>query len=159
MSKVGWDNAPLKIIRRIHFAVAALASVGALLCAQPPAPASGAELLRQFHFESKPWPNLHHFLYVMARWRNNAPDRFRVAVRQAPLDVAGFDAASLGPYCSTVGEITRRTVKGHEPYAIHYKVWQRRWTRNFELLRQYWQPYLDGKTTMDEAIDQIVRSL
>ncbi len=308
------------------------------LCAQ-----TAAQLLDQLHFESKLWPNLHHFLYVLARWRNNAPDRFRVAVREAPLDVAGFDglpladrkawedavatyqvhaapldisygklvdvnyaladlpvAAALdkakdipveirdalekagpvyrklwwprhdsanqawvarlkpqveqygaqlatqlvaafqnpwptaplrvevvayaqwaGAYttddpplitmsslneehqgsdgleqlfheCShlmmaavdarlrshaktmsedrlrdvshtilfyTVGELMRRTVPGHVPYAIHYKVWQRRWTRNFELLQQYWQPYLDGKAAMDEAIGQIVSVL
>jgi len=59
----------------------------------------------------------------------------------------------------TVGEVVRRTVPGHMPYAIHYKVWQRRWTRNFDLLQQYWQPYLDGKSTMDQAIDQIARAL
>ena len=308
------------------------------LCAQ-----TEAHLLDQFHFESKLWPNLHHFLYVLARWRNNAPDRFRVAVREAPLDLAGFDALpaaerqvweeaiaayqshaatldiSYGPLvdvnyaladlaataaldqapavsteirnalkkaepvyrklwwprhdaanqawieqlrpqvekygprlaaqlaaafqhawptaplrvevvayaqwagayttddpplitmsslneehqgpdgleqlfheCShlmmdtvdaslrlhspaigddklrdvshtilfyTVGEIMQRTVPGHVPYAIHYKVWQRRWTRNFEVLQQYWQPYLDGKASMDQAIGQIVRTI
>jgi len=60
---------------------------------------------------------------------------------------------------SSVGEIMRRSIPGHVPYAIHYRVWQRRWTRNFELLEQYWQPYLDGHATMDEAIEQIVRAL
>jgi hypothetical protein len=329
--------------RRFFLALPALASPGVLLSAQQTAPASAADLLQQFRFESKLWPNLHHFLYVLARWRNNSPDRFRVAVRQAPLDVAGLDgllvadrntwdeaiaayqvhaapldisygklvdvnyaladlpaAAALGagknipleirtalekagpvyrklwwprhdaanhawidqlrpqveqygprlsarlaaafkhPWpvaplrvevvayaqwagayttddpplitmsslneehqgsdgleqlfheCShlmmgtvdarlrshapaisddllrdvshtilfyTVGEIMQRTVAGHVPYAIHYKVWQRRWTRNFELLKQYWQPYLDGHVTMDEAIDHIMRAL
>jgi len=33
----------------------------------------------------------------------------------------------------SVGEILRRTVPGHQPYAIHFKVWQRRWTRYYEL--------------------------
>lgn len=330
-------------MRRRSLLTMPLVSSAWLLRAQPPAPESGAEFLRQFRFESKLWPNLHHFLYVLARWRNNSPDRFRAAVRQAPLDVAGFDglpgadrqawdeaiaayqihaapldisygklvdvnyaladlpaAAALdkatgvpaeirkalekaepvyrklwwprhnaanqtwidqlrpqveqygprlanqlaaafhqawpssplrvevvayaqwaGAYttddpplitmsslneehkgsdgleqlfheCShlmmatvdsrlrslaptmdddhlrnvshtvlfyTVGEIMRRTVAGHVPYAIHYKVWQRGWTRNFELLQQYWQPYLDGKATMDDALGEISRAL
>lgn len=320
-----------------------LACVGRFAHAQQLAPKSGADFIRQFRFESKLWPNLHHFLYVLARWRNNTPDRFRVAVRQAPLDVEGFDglpasdrqawdeavavyqihAAPLdisygklvdvnyaladlpavapldqaadipveirkalekagpvyrklwwprhnaanqlwtkqlrpqveqfgprladqlaaafrrpwpsaplrvevvayaqwaGAYttddpplitmssldeqhkgadgleqlfheCShlmmaavdsclrslapsmggdhvrevshtilfyTIGEVMRRTVPGHVPYAIHYKVWQRGWSRYFELLQQYWQPYLDGKTTMEEAIGQMSRAL
>ena len=50
------------------------------------------DLGQQFQFESKLWPNLHHFLYVLARARNGAPDRNRVAVRNAPLDLEGFDA-------------------------------------------------------------------
>jgi hypothetical protein len=50
------------------------------------------DLSQQYHFESSPWPNLHHFLYVLARARNGAPDRLRVAVREAPLDNRGFDA-------------------------------------------------------------------
>ena len=51
-------------------------------------------LMDQFQFESKLFPNLHHFLYTLARARNNAPDRDRAAVRHAPLDVEGFDALS-----------------------------------------------------------------
>jgi hypothetical protein len=59
----------------------------------------------------------------------------------------------------TVGEITRRTVPGHMPYAIHYGVWQRGWTKHLDVLKLYWQPYLDGAATMDQAIDRIVRAL
>src|SRR5215471_6984571 len=53
---------------------------------------SGAALLKQFQFESKLWPNLHHFLYILGRARNNAFDSGRAAVKQAPRDTAGFDA-------------------------------------------------------------------
>src|SRR5579863_3572311 len=67
--------------------IAALA-LGMPLGAQNPV--TSAALLQQFQFESKLWPNLHHFLYVVARARNGAPDRFRVAVRGAPLDTEGF---------------------------------------------------------------------
>jgi hypothetical protein len=59
----------------------------------------------------------------------------------------------------TVGEVLRRTVPGHMPYAIHYGVWQRGWNKNFDLLKLYWQPYLDGKSTMDDALDAIVKGL
>ncbi len=323
------------------------ARIFAILCfttgaarVQPVAPPG---LLQQFQFESKLWPNLHHFLYVLARARNGAPERDRVAVRRAPLDVDGFDSLpadrrklwadaieayrihaapldigygklvdvnyavadlaagqpvegageipiplrdalskaapvyrdvwwprhdsanrawlgklrpqieSLGPKivpqlvaafqhpwpraplrvevvayanfggayttedppliamssldeqqqgddaleelfheCShlmmgtvdaglrtraaangkelsrdvshtilfyTVGEVLRRTVPGHVPYAIHYGVWQRGWMKHFELLKQHWQPYLDGKASMDQALDEIVKGL
>jgi hypothetical protein len=52
----------------------------------------GSALLKQFQFESKLWPNLHHFLYILGRARNGALDSGRIAVKQAPLDTAGFDA-------------------------------------------------------------------
>src|SRR5205807_4527920 len=51
----------------------------------------------------------------------------------------------------TVGEVVRRTVRGHVPYAIHYGVWQRGWTKQYDLLKLYWQPYLDGSVTMVKA--------
>ena len=293
--------------------------------------AAQTDLRQQFQFESKLWPNLHHFLYVLARARNGAPDRNRVAVRNAPLDLEGFDAlpadrrkiwdeavevyrihaapldigygplvdvnyavadlpagapiesskgipaellealskaapiyrdvwwtrhdaanrkwlgelqplierygskivpqlaaafqhpwptgklrveivayanfggayttedppliamSSLDPEqqgddaleelfheCShlmmgtverarkgisrevshtilfyTVGEVLRRTVPDHVPYAIRYGVWQRGWTKNFDVLKLDWQPYLDGETSMAEALDRI----
>jgi hypothetical protein len=59
---------------------------------QEPAPAHKLSLREQFGFESRLWTNLHHFLYVLARSRTQAPDRLRVAVRDAPLDMEGFDA-------------------------------------------------------------------
>jgi hypothetical protein len=60
------------------------------LAAQPQQ--SGSVLLKQFQFESKLWPNLHHFLYILGRARNGAFDSGRAAVKQAPLDTEGFDA-------------------------------------------------------------------
>jgi hypothetical protein len=38
-------------------------------------------------------------------------------------------------------------------------VWQRGWTKNFDVLKLDWQPYLDGKASMDQALDGIVRAL
>jgi hypothetical protein len=59
----------------------------------------------------------------------------------------------------TVGEIVRRTVPGHVPYGIQYGVWRRFGNQRYELLKLRWQPYLDGKITMGEAIEQIVQAL
>jgi hypothetical protein len=55
--------------------------VSILLVVQAPAPI--------FRFEADGfWLNLHHFLYVLGRDQNNAPDRQRRAVVQAPVDQA-----------------------------------------------------------------------
>ena len=62
------------------------------LRAQEPALAPQLSLRERFGFKSKLWPNLHHLLYVLARYRTQAPDRLRVAVRDAPLDTEGFGA-------------------------------------------------------------------
>ena len=59
----------------------------------------------------------------------------------------------------TVAHAVRTLVPDHLPYPDHYGVWDRGWTRYRELLALYWQPYLDGKSTMDVALDRIVRSL
>jgi hypothetical protein len=45
-----------------------------------------------FRFRIGFWNNLHGFLYVLGRDRNQAPDRLRVAVAGAPKDVEGLSA-------------------------------------------------------------------
>jgi hypothetical protein len=45
-----------------------------------------------FAFRVGFWNNLHHFLYVLGRDRNRAPDRMRDAVVNAPRDVEGLAA-------------------------------------------------------------------
>ena len=59
----------------------------------------------------------------------------------------------------TVGETVRRAVPGHVPYAIHYNLTRGHWAKYYQLLNLYWQPYLDGKASMDEAIGEIVKGL
>ena len=52
-------------IRGVLIGVFSLGAVGTTLWPQEAAPPSpGAALLDQFRFESKLWPNLHHFLYA-----------------------------------------------------------------------------------------------
>jgi hypothetical protein len=57
---------------------------------QPSRGAGGA----LFTFRSGFWLNLHHFLYVLGRAQNRAPDRARAAVVKAPADVEGLDTRS-----------------------------------------------------------------
>jgi hypothetical protein len=76
--------------RRFFLGFCLTSAAGMRLAAQQPQSPS-ARLLAQFRFESKLWPNLHDFLYALARARNGAPDITRVAVRQAPKDLEGFD--------------------------------------------------------------------
>ena len=76
--------------RRRFLAICLSSAAAPRLAAQ--ASPSGAAFLAQFHFESRFWPNLHHFLYILGRARNGASDSGRAAVREAPLDTAGFDA-------------------------------------------------------------------
>lgn len=60
----------------------------------------------------------------------------------------------------TVGEVVRRTVPGHIPYAIHYGLWKRgALGRYYDLLKLHWQPYLDGKTSLEDALDKIVAAI
>lgn len=74
-----------------------------LLLAAPPWPgqqtpatpetAAGKPL---FTFRSSLWINLHHFLYVLGRAQNAAPDSRRAAVVNAPADTQGFEILSAG---------------------------------------------------------------
>lgn len=45
------------------------------------------------------------------------------------------------------------------PYAFRERLYQRGWDNYLSLLRRFWQPYLDGKTTFDDAIAHMVSAL
>lgn len=53
----------------------------------PPRTPTGKPL---FTFHNGFWVNLHHFLYVLGRARNGAPDSQRAAASKAPADLNGF---------------------------------------------------------------------
>lgn len=63
---------------------------GLLLAQQGRGQAAGAGS-PLFTFRESFWLNLHHFLYVLGRTRNRAPDSMRGAVAGAPEDRAGFE--------------------------------------------------------------------
>lgn len=57
----------------------------------------------------------------------------------------------------TTGEIVRRTIPGHEPYAERHDLYATvpGWQHMYDVVKQDWQPYLDGKTSFDAAITKI----
>lgn len=47
----------------------------------------------------------------------------------------------------------------YTPYAIREGIYQRGWSSYLRLLTQYWQPYLDGKASFDDAVARMVSAL
>jgi hypothetical protein len=54
----------------------------------------------------------------------------------------------------TAGALTQRMLPNHVPYAQKNGLWERvpDFKRALPVLRQYWQPYLDGTMTLDQAL-------
>ena len=81
---------------------------------------------------------------------------------QRALDRSAFDGrVVLGDLWHTVlfysvGEIIKRHFKEHAPYAEEEKLYTGRWDGHLPLLTQHWKPYLDGKTTRQQAVDALV---
>jgi hypothetical protein len=48
---------------------------------------------------------------------------------------------------------------GYDTYAFREGLYQRGWKNYLELLQRFWQPYLDGKASFDDAIARMVSSL
>ena len=48
---------------------------------------------------------------------------------------------------------------GYDAYAFREGLYQRGWKSYLELLQRFWQPYLDGKASFDDAIARMVSSL
>ena len=65
-------------------------SVTVLVPVPKDAPSRQVSSAQLFSFRSGFWINLHHFLYVLGRAHNSAPDSRREAVVKAPADIEGF---------------------------------------------------------------------
>jgi len=50
-------------------------------------------------------------------------------------------------------------LQGYTPYAIREGLYQRGWNDYYQLLVRFWQPYLDNKSTFDDAIARMVSAL
>jgi hypothetical protein len=48
---------------------------------------------------------------------------------------------------------------GYTPYALREGLYQRGWNDYYKLLQKFWQPYLDGTASFDDAIARMVSSL
>ena len=48
---------------------------------------------------------------------------------------------------------------GYTPYALREGLYQRGWSDYYKLLQKFWQPYLDGTASFDDAIARMVSSL
>jgi hypothetical protein len=61
----------------------------------------------------------------------------------------------------TAGVLVRRVLPEHVPYAEKNGLWERvaAFQRALPVLKQCWQPYLDGKTSFDAAIGAYAAAL
>jgi hypothetical protein len=57
------------------------------------------------------------------------------------------------------GTASAVSATSYTPYAIREGIYQRGWDGYLKLLTQFWQPYLDGKSTFDDAIARMVSAL
>jgi hypothetical protein len=69
--------------------------------------------------------------------------------------VLGSSPASAGDQDGT----TSVPGGGYTPYAVREGLYQRGWSDYFKLLQRFWQPYLDGGASFDDAIARMVSSL
>jgi len=60
----------------------------------------------------------------------------------------------------TTGEVVRELVPGHVPYAVKYGLWERGGLRGMKpVLDAWWQPYLRGSGTFDDALTAVLAHL
>jgi len=47
----------------------------------------------------------------------------------------------------------------YTPYAVREQLFKRGWDEYLKLLERFWQPYLDGNVSFDDAIAHMVSAL
>jgi len=65
----------------------------------------------------------------------------------------------LGSSGATAGDQDGSVLGSYTPYALREGLYQRGWNEYFKLLQKFWQPYLDGRASFDDAIARMVSSL
>ena len=60
---------------------------------------------------------------------------------------------------ATAGDQDGSVPDSYTPYALREGLYQRGWNDYFKLLQKFWQPYLDGHASFDDAIARMVSSL
>ena len=79
-----------------------------------------------------------------------------IAPLLTPPGVGPQDKRGTGGSSSSGSEAPRET---YTPYAIREGLYQRGWSDYYQLLVRFWQPYLDSKSTFDDAIARMVSAL
>jgi hypothetical protein len=57
----------------------------------------------------------------------------------------------------TTGALTKELIPGYVPVADAIGLWKRAWPIYIGALKKDWQPYLDGKSSLDSAVAALVR--
>ncbi len=65
----------------------------------------------------------------------------------------------IRPLALDSGGSTSGSASGYVPYAVREGLYKRGWENYLRLLTEYWQPYLDGRVTFDDAIAHMVSAL
>jgi len=65
-----------------------------------------------------------------------------------------FDASASSSASSPAS-----STSGYVPYAVREGLYKRGWENYLRILTEYWQPYLDGRVTFDDAIAHMVSAL
>ena len=83
------------------------------------------------------------------------------AESDAPENRAALNSAPGGSNNNSVSDASKRGSQESEytPYAEREGLYQRGWENYFTLLARYWQPYLEGRATFDDAIAHMVSAL
>jgi hypothetical protein len=83
-----------------------------------------------------------------------------VDTRPDAADSAGQDASdTASAHDGTTDPRAHSQLSQYTPYAKREGLYQRGWDSYLQLLTLYWQPYLDGRVTFDNAIAHIVSAL
>ncbi len=90
------------------------------------------------------------FHEAMHQWDEEIDDRLRRIARANKLKFN--DLLSHAMIFYTTGEAMKSVVPTHVPYAEVAGIWKGRMGSFKPALDALWQPYLDGKTTLDEAL-------
>jgi len=69
-------------------------------------------------------------------------------------DAENDRALPIGSGGSKASPADRRTSEESQytPYAVREGLYRRGWENYFQMLTHYWQPYLEGQVTFDDAI-------
>jgi len=84
-----------------------------------------------------------------------------IAPHQQPSDanVDGHSPRSGAAAPGAHADSLPNSPNAYTPYAIRERLYERGWDGYLQLLTRFWQPYLEGKSTFDDAIARMVSSL